>query len=279
MQTQQESNAELRKACDTLALALEDASSGVLGMLTNLIPNVLNAFTHSTELEKLPKYEGVGQEHHAFLEKMEKHSYAETRFLRAYRPAGLISPYVAYLPILEKAVDHVLAFTPNILNPYVQHLALIMSHKDAALSLDDHKLTNGAIASTRNAIESEVLSVFTANSQKTDSTVGDMTERNKDWIEIFKLIKRIDDKIKSVNLKLIDQKIKQAQDYLNSIHDLASKQDSRLQNATPEVLISLSEGAYQVALELEFVAITYYRCLTTSQAIKDTEASLMKALS
>ena len=282
MSTQQQAITELRLACESMAGALDQTTpgqGGILGLVSAFIPSVVKAFGFVSDLDKLPSYEGVGHEHVEFLGKVLKHSYAETRYLRAYRPAGLQTPLIHYLPQLEKSVDHVLDFVPNVLVPYITYLALLVSSRDAAMSTDDHKQLTGPLAAQRAELELTIGKMFDANTQKTDSTVAQLIERNADWPEIFKLSTSIDNKIHSLKIKDIDNKIRQAQDYLNIIYDMAQQADGKLKGATPEVLTALYEGAFQVACELEFVSVTYYRCLVVAQAIKDTKESLSKALS
>lgn len=270
---------ELRLACEQFVAAgtsVGTAGTKLLDFFKGLMPSITNAFSGSTALDKLPKYEGLGREHRAFLERINLHSYGELREHKAFCPAGLNVPYIQYLSELDKALDHVLQFQPKALQPYLVFLAQLTSSRNAALSTDNHDRENKAVQEARAAFDKTFAEMFRSNIHETTTKVGKVIERNADWPEVFKLSTVLATKIEGIKLTNIQNQVKQAEDYLDIIFHLA--QTGKLESATPEVLTAIAEGAYQIASELEFLSVIYYRCLTVNQAIKDTMESLMKTV-
>lgn len=270
---------ELRLACEQFVAAgtsVGTAGSKLLDYFKGLMPSISNAFSGSNALEKLPKYQGLGRDHRKFLERVNLHSYGSLREFKAFAPAGLNTTYLNYLGLLSQAVDHVLQFQPKTINPYLIFLAQLTSSRNAALSTDSHEAENKALQATRAEFDKQFATMFRTNVHETVTKVGNVIERNADWPEVFQKSLELATKIEGLKLTTIQHGVKQAEDYLDIIFHLA--QTGKLESATPEVLNAIAEGAYQVASELEFLSVIYYRCLTVNQAIKDTMDGMMKAL-
>lgn len=266
---------EFKTQRDRVLQTLATERFEALPLLAEFIPQIASAFQGSGFV-KLPAYEGVGKQHHAFLDMLKKHPYHEIRLLRAYRPLGLKTTYLDYLKTLAKCLDHVQNLRTAVLEPYATSLAMLVTNSDAALTSDNKAAFNHALMAQREALEAEVLEHL-APMHSTETTVGEVIARNEDWVAVFTLADDVEHQLTKLNLTSIEKKMKECQGYLDHLYELASQNSPRLKNATPEALTALAETAFQIASELEFLSVTYYRLLTTAQAIKDTEASLMKA--
>lgn len=278
MDKAQNSREELRVACEQLAASSTAgyASNKLVDFFKGLFPTIVNAFNTTDSLDKLPKYEGLGKEHRAFLQKLSLHSYAELRGMRAYRPAGLHVSFLAYLKELDVAVNHVQAFQAETLTPYLTFLAHLTAHSNAALSTEEHRKEHQALAAKRDAMDAAFAKMFKPGDTSAETTVGVVTERNADWPELLVQANTLSNKVESLRLATIQQMVKQAEDYLDMLFHQA--QQGKLENATPEVMQNLADGAYQIASELEFLSVTYYRAIVLNQAIKDTMEKLHEAM-
>ena len=278
MDKAQNSREELRVACEQLAASSTAgyANNKLVEFFKGLFPTIVNAFNTSDGIDKLPKYEGLGKEHRAFLQKLSAHSYGELRGMRAYRPAGLQVSFLTYLKELDIAVEHIRSFPSGTLTPYLTFLAQLTTHGNAALSTDEHRSGHQALAAKRDAMDKAFAKMFKPGDTSTETTVGVVIERNAEWPDLLVEANSLANKIEGMRLAPIQQMVKQAEDYLDMLFHQA--QQGKLENATPEVMQNLADGAYQIASELEFLSVTYYRAIVLNQAIKDTMAHLFDAI-
>jgi hypothetical protein len=246
------------------------------GFFDNFLPKITNAFQVATSFSTTPHYVGLSREQGELLTKLEKHNYAEVREIKAFVPENFVGKFLPYVTELEQCVDHVLQFHSEVLDPYLSFLAGITSEKSARLSSHDHVQNNKKYEEVRSALEKKLTDNFKSSKNDTASRVGQVCERNADWKPIIEGMVSLSSKLERVNLKNLQMKVNIAGDYLESIYHLVKL--DQMKNSTPEVLNHLADGAYQIAAELEFISVTYYRCLTLTQAIKDTIDSLNKAI-
>ena len=240
------------------------------------MPRISSAFEIVKSFSSKPKYEGLQKEQMELLSKLERHSYHEVRLIKAFVPENFTGTFLPYAKELEKSIDHALSFNQEMLDPYVFFLAGIASEKFARLSSVDHVQNNKKYEQKRVEIEKELVSFFKSSKYETTSTVSEVCERNADWKEILEVMQQISLKMHKLNLSALQTKTAQAEDYLEAIYLLV--RNNQMQNATTEVLNHLVDGAYQIACELEFISVTYYRSLTITQAVKDTIESIKKAI-
>jgi hypothetical protein len=79
--------------------------------------------------------------------------------------------------------------------------------------------------------------------------------------------------LEAVNRKAIKKEIDNCVDYLALIADSIKRNKTKTRAEAAE---RLSLGAYQVAKEMEYFSISYYRALGLNSAIEDTVAHVRK---
>jgi hypothetical protein len=82
--------------------------------------------------------------------------------------------------------------------------------------------------------------------------------------------------MESIQRDRIDLLIKQAEDYLDIIHDKVVK--GEFSEVNPEVCKALADAAYEVACELEFISITYFRVLELKGSVQNTMVEVKRVI-
>lgn len=268
---------ELKDACEQLAsMSTTMNHGGLFQAFKGFIPKITSAFKAATALSQTPNYEGITSDHKRFVELLNKHSYAELRNLKAVRPTGLAVPFLTYLQTLDVAVHHALAFKSETLDVYTMFLAKLTSTKDALICTDERKLFT-KIEKGRADVEAEFAKQFKTTDNTTDTKLAAVVDRNADWIDVFGQMDQVRRTLDRINLKDIELTVSHANDYLEVVYHQIK--NGEIKNMSDEVIRQLSDGAYQVACEVEFLSLIYYRVVTLEVAIKDTREGVIKALS
>lgn len=212
---------------------------------------------------------------HEFLRLVEQRKYLDLAPLGAYVPEGMDVSYLQYLAVLAPIVEHV-AKVPGLLNAYSTHLALLLSNADHRRSTQTSAVPYKQLETARTELQQSLGKCFKNGSHTTDTRYDRVVDRNNDWTQIFAQMEQITSQINSVDRKHLQRATADTVHLVDKVLEMAHKTD--LSDAQPGVVLELSDGAYQLACELESFAAVSYRVLTLANAIKETVASLTKTL-
>jgi hypothetical protein len=203
-----------------------------------------------------------------FIRSINKHPYLDITPLAAFVPEGLDTTYLEYLESLMKNAAHASTVLNDVLSPYSVFLSQIVNNKDAILETTTFSNMYKSLEKERSSLYENIGKCFKYGSTKTEVTLGDVIKRNSDWEHVFNNVTSITKLINSVDRNILNKKIKECSDLLDII--IAKIKRNELNNATPEVVRNLSDGAYQVASELEFFSVTYYKIIALVTSIDRT---------
>ena len=211
-----------------------------------------------------------------FIKDVNKHIYTDISPLTAYVPEGLNVTYLKYAEKLLPAAIHASKVLDDVMSHYTIFLAGLINNKDSKLNTISFNKIHEKLTSERNELNSELGKCFKNNSVKAEVTLGDVVDRNSDWKYVIDTTNELMKLINSVNRNTLNKKIKESVTYLDIILDKIERKE--MNNTSPEVVDNLSTGAYQVASELEFFSIVYYRILTYVNCVNNTVEHFNKVL-
>ena len=212
----------------------------------------------------------------AFISEIKKHRYLDISPLTAYVPAGLEATYDIYETKLRHAVEHCDGIFERVLNPYASYLSQLITNKEAQLETINKRAYHKQMELTRDEINKEIGSVFKKGSTVTQSSLGSVVSRNNDWEPVMQRVFLLSDRMNRIDRKALTKKITECSQLLDTLHGMIRR--GEMMGVTPEVVENLSEGAYQVARELEFYSVTFYRVQALAESVNNTTASVMATL-
>lgn len=270
-------------AQEQLALSQESISEAINNGFTSLsqmynsilgqLPSIISGFS------KMPLTSDLGEvklkrADRKFVEKMAKANYNETRLLVTYTPEGLKVSYLDYLTVLSGCVDEIKNIKTAVIDPYLTFLSVLVSHPGALRLSDSKQFEYAHLEQVRAEHYEKISDCFKTGSTETKSTVGKMVARNADWNDVIRLAHKLKDDLDSINRNNLDTAVKQCRSYLDTLqHKLEQNKD---EGVSVEVAERLSAGAYQVASEVEFFAIVYFRTITLLAALDRSIEKLME---
>lgn len=272
-----ESLKELRYTRDLVALeAFQVAGVNLSELLRRTFPSlhaafgrITTAFSPSDPAVKLDAHENT------FVRLVATKTYLQLSPLKAYVPEGLDETYLNYAGVLDQAVKHSVEGVDR-LSRFSTFLALLVTNRDQQLTTKTNAKTYIGLEKDREGLNKELGQAFKNGSHTTDVTYGDVIARNSDWPGVFNATEKLTREINAVDRKALIAKVKETADLMEKITKMA--QSGSLDNVTPEVLQELADGAYQIASELEFFSITYYRVLAYTTAVNRTISEMTRKI-
>lgn len=249
-------------------VSLEAFSGGdIKSLLTNTFPGIVED-VKSFFNKFSPNEPGIGltSNEYAFIKDLSKHSYLDISPLTAYVPEGLDVTYLEYSEVLLGVVDHSVNIL-SILGEYSAFISQLINNNDGKLSTSP-LLRQGDLEKARAKLNSELGKCFKHGSTKAEVNIGTVIKRNADWEHVFKNTAGLSKLINSVDRKFLNKKIQECATLLDVVIEKSKR--GELEGMSPQALSNLSSGVYQVASELEFFSITYFRVLAFTTSVDRT---------
>ena len=271
--------ADLQHARECIALEAFSLSSLGSG-LKDFLPSIVSAFASNKVAAELPDMQSISADQAAFVKLIAPFPYTELMELRAFRPEGVTATYLNYLGALLPVTAYLTDIQHRVVQPYLVFLASVVSNKASSYSSNTNGLEYKKFEAYREAAYTAFGKLYAANSYAATTTVQHVVDRNTDWPAVFELAKKCTDNMKSVDLSALQSQMKQASDYLVILNDqLQTEAASSTTRPQCEAAAErLSNGAYQVAKELEFFSSTYYRVLALNGAVNNTVEHIRKSI-
>lgn len=195
-----------------------------------------------------------------------KHSYVDIAPLNAWVPQGFKGDYLSYVPCLELQVAHVERLLSETLGPFTGFLAKVLTNYDDQLSTQAINYTK--LETVRKHLEDQNAMFYEAGSTRAQSSLGQVVKRNNDWEPLLHSTNELITRMNKIDRKVITKKIAESADLLERLIRLIK--NNKIPHISPQVVTTLSNGAYQVAKEVEFYSIVYYRVLAFCDAVSKT---------
>lgn len=266
---------DLKYARDQLALEFFSTAPAT-NFLKSLMPGIINAFSSADHTPDLPVLTPLSKDQSKFNTVLKDIPFTEIGELRAYTPEGMNKKYLEYLAILLPVTANFKKIQNEVMQPYTLFLAQLVSDKNASISTNSKKTEYDKMEKTRDAIYSEFSKCYDKDSYKAETIVKRVVDRNADWLPVFNMINECIMNVKAVDRELLKRQVHQCVDYLDIIKDNLDKE--QMANTSREAAAYLSNGAYNVAKELEALSTTYYRVLALNGSIENTVNHILKTV-
>lgn len=208
-----------------------------------------------------------GNKQNDFLRQLEGHRYTNMMGLTAYVPEGLACTYLEYEVVLTQAVHHASVVT-QVLNDYAFFLSALVTDRNAVLETVSHRKQFTELQKSREEILTALGKCFTKGSTKTEAKLSDVVSRNADWKVLFTATDAMSGLINKIERKQLAKKVEECVELLERVRVKIERNE--FDKASPEVIMDLSDGAYQLASELEFYTTVYYKVQAFCVALERT---------
>lgn len=268
----------------SLTLAVESISleaglfANTINTAKNLLPSVLSglkkAFNSTSELPELEQVNTKLQDN--VLKNIEGVSFTDLDKLEILVPEGFSSDFLTASAVIDTSIDFINDAVNETLKNYRVYLSVFLSNKDAKISIKDNSSFNKSAANKRTAINNLYSGLYNTDSYNTKSFYTKVVRRNGDLKDVFTSYNKIGTKLKAIDIKNVKTQIDNISDLLETI--IEQIENNKIDNISPEALTNLSNGAFEMAMQMETVSACYFRALTLCNSVDAMTEKLDKRL-
>lgn len=248
--------------------------SGVLSNMVNSIKNIFpdlistlrNSFSHT---ENLPAIEiRLTNDQKFLIKEINQFNYIDIAELSTQVPEGFVGNYIDYTKELITIIDDISDVNGKVLQPYSVYLSTFLTNKDAKYNTKDQTRLYNSMKVAREHHVKSLGHYFKDSSNVSKVKIGQVIKRNSDFQLVYNQTGVIAKKIYSINLKTLNENVKRCLDMLDMIIEKIEKNE--IEHVSPEVTQNLAFGAYEVAREIEFFSVIYFKVLALTTSVDAT---------
>lgn len=251
---------------------LANMSQSLKNLFPDLIDSVRNSFNQIIDLPAFNLTLSLDQKF--LLKEISGFPYIDIAEFTINTPEGFKGTYIDYTKVLYKALERIQGIDVKVLQPYATYLSTFLSNKDSKISTKDNTKIYKDIKVTREHMIHDLGKFFTNSSSKSKTTIGSVVKRNADFKVIYDEMVIIKKKLDVIDLKNVSNNVKNCLDLLDII--ILRIKNDEIENVSPEVTQNLSVGAYEIAKEIEFFSVIYFKVLAMNTAVDELTTKVVK---
>ena len=178
------------------------------------------------------------------------------------------SKYLNYGVYIEETLNNLNKLKNEVLVPYKLYLTTFIANRDAKISTVDKTLEYDKLSLARKDSNDTNESFFKIGSVQSKQRLGTVVTRNADIILLNNKVEILENKLKVVNVSDVKNTSKECIVLLDTIIKMLG--EKKFSNVSPETAKNLAKGAFEVAKEVEYFAVSYYRVKTYIAAVQAT---------
>ena len=267
----------LQIAQESISDAFKEGLDNFTNLLKVQLPNIIRGIRESDDLNKLPGFNKITREEVKFLKLLNSVSYNELKELKAFVPEGLNVKLIQYLDAIEPSVNYLTRLLPDVVEPYAKELTYLACNPIKALDTNSNKEKYLKQDKNRALQLKAITDCFSNKHYDTKICIGNLVDRNADWVTIFNRVRDITNKIKMINRKEISLLVTQCEQDLELIYQYIKS--GKYNYITPEVANNIATGAWHIASELEYCSVVYFKVLGLESSIEQTINKVNEVLS
>ncbi|WP_144106730.1 hypothetical protein [Paraburkholderia sp. BCC1886] len=247
------------------AFALED----ITGLLHRVFPAIHQGFRTLYDELISPNDQSVAPltaDQAKFLKLITGRNYISISPLPARVPEGLKVPFLVYGEALTTASNHAAKILDE-LSVFTLFLGKLINEHTYQYGTDYNPAFYSKMRIARVLDNKQLGACFQPGSTKAERTFGDVVGRNADWRSVFEVANLVSATIETVNRRTVLKKIEEAGQLLDVLEKKIARKE--LDGITPEMITSLSAGAYEMGEQLEMYSAVWYKVQAFVTAVNE----------
>ena len=250
------------------------ATEGVSELLVKVMPGINNGFKTILNTIKPTSIIEVLFEYSLEVA-LGKVNYVSLSKLDLPVPEGLQVKYLTYLEALESSTRRLVDLPKN-LEDFTRYVAGILTNHDSRVSTVSQDNLFRELDSSRGVAYAAISSCFNGGT-RAKRKYSELVDRNADWPVVESKVKAVVKELNQYDRSDLIDKAKHLHSLLQKVEQTSKRGGFDLAN--PNVLKTLAEGAFQLASELEYLSVLYYRVLGLTKAVAEDIKLIKKATS
>ena len=189
-------------------------------------------------------------------------------------PEGFVGNYVEYARKIFALFDYTQDVSFPAIEAYYTLLGNVLTNKEPKLSTKDITSQYKTLAKDRVNTNTGITANFIKGSTVAEGTMGKLFKSPDEVTELFRLRHKLIDSIKQAPLSKVKNRADKISECLDTI--IAQVNENKIDYLSTQQLKNITEGAYEIAAQIEFFAINYYRVEILINTIKLVKERLLE---
>ena len=190
-------------------------------------------------------------------DKLTEFPYSDLMKLRLPAPEGFLGNYPSYFESLLESFHYHRKVCLPALEDYYELVANVVTNKNARVSLKDNDRKYKDLTQNRTQLNLSIAKFYISSSSQNEVEYRKLFANNDEVIKTFKLRHQLMAELKNTNVQEVKELVNQINDALNTLIEIAKNGD--MEQLSTAQLKNLTAGAYEIASQVEFFAVNYYR--------------------
>lgn len=209
------------------------------------------------------------------LKEIMRHNFTEYNSMSTMVPNGFTGQhtFIDFIKQLEHSVDHLMTIEKTVLQRFYSEISAFITNKGDRASLNDLSNYYTALGKKSEQDLAKIGQFF-----KGDDTaylpIGKVIHRGNDLPALYRELIVLDKKINTIDRGALKDSINKISDVMDMI--ILNAQQNKIDYASPEIIKSISNGAYIVAKELEYYSVVFFRVIMIKESVKNLTENLKK---
>lgn len=191
-------------------------------------------------------------------------------------PERLNVKIIESIPVYEAMVDHMHTTMTGTIKDFRIYIGSVLTNRDSKISLKDNKGLYKKIENDRLHLEARISKMYSDKNDRAIRSFDDMFSRNSEVEAFYKAAELFKKRVDSFDLNSLKD---QTSLCVEILEDIIQQVDSgKIDTLSPEACVNLSAGVFEIAKEVEFFSLNYFRLMTFITASDELTNSLTKRL-
>lgn len=217
-----------------------------------------------TDNEKSFKDHSLNKDQQFVVKELEHFNYMDVAELSTMVPEGFNGSFLDYMTVMDNSLARINTLNTQVMQPFYILLSSFLTNKEDRNSLKDFTPFYKKLKESREHLVKDLASFFNAN-YDSNKKIGSVVKRNSDFKLLFAKMNSLKKTIDSIDIKAIKDNLNKTIELMDLI--VQRMQEKSIDSVTPEVAKNLSFGAYEVASEVEFFSVVYFKMIVLNTCI------------
>lgn len=248
------------------ANALSNVVSSIKKYFPDLLKGVDGVFTQFMALgDAKPESVDLSNVETKIVDRLKTVPYEEIDRLTIVVPEGFKGQYLPYFNALNEALSFRDAVTKPAMEDFYISVSSVLTNRNAKISLKDETRKYRELEKLRNDQNKVVTQYFRPNASDAQMQYQQLVEKNEDVQAVFVESKRLEKRLAEMNLSDMQNHVKRITSALQLLIDQATSGGA--EHISPEVGKNLAIGAQEIAHQVEFFSINYFRAIALRNSV------------
>lgn len=261
---------------------IANAAKTVASFFPDMWDNVVGGFNTVASLkEYVPSFTGLTPAGLSYNENkiantMAKTDYEDMRKFRMHVPEGFKGNLLTYFILMQQVLNYSQDIALPALQEFYVLVADVVSNKSSRKSVKDLAGMFSGYSKSREQYAKELASYFVPHSSQADRAFGEIFGGGRQLSEMYSEKYKLKRLLADIKISKYTDAVSKIRNGMQALVDIVGRGENTY--LSPAQVKNITEGAYEMARQVEFFSLNYFRAYTACNIVESNEHNLLVRL-